>query len=94
MAANPVRTFLTVVMNVLVLLAVLLTATVVVQFFGGLASQDWGRAIVALARLSTLPLGISEVKTPYGGVFDTNAAATVVVFLVLEWLLSVMRARA
>ncbi len=95
MAANPVRSFVTVLMNLLVLLAVLVTVTIIIQFFGALASQTWGRAIVTLlGGLSTLPLGIEAVKTPYGGVFDADAALTVVGLLLIEWALSALRTRA
>lgn len=91
---NPVRLALSIAMNVLVVIAVAVTARLVVLFFGQLASQGWAEALVALTDLVTIPLGFESIKTPYGGVFDLNAAATVIIMLAAEWLLSVLRARA
>ena len=94
MSARPVSTFITIIMDLLVVLAVILTASVVVQFFGSLAAQTWGQAIVKIGDLMTLPAGIAAIKTPYGGIFDANAVLTIVVFLLAEWVLSVVRSRA
>jgi len=88
------RTYLTVAMNALFILAALLTARVAVEFFGALAGTTLGAAIVAATDYFVLPLGLVAPRTPYGGVFDTDAAVTVVVLLVAEWLLSLVRARA
>jgi hypothetical protein len=87
------RTVLTVVMNVLIALAVLLTLRMVLEFFGGLAGTGPGRAIIAVTDLMTLPLGLRTINTPYGGVFTIDVALTVVGILVLEWILSVVRAQ-
>lgn len=99
MANKSVRTFLTVLMDVLIVVAVALTVRMVIMFFGQLAAQSWGSAIVALTSIVTMPFGDwfsfeALIKTPYGGVFDVDAALTVVTVLVLEWVLSVVRARA
>jgi len=91
---NPARAVFTIAMNILVVLAIALTARLVVLFFGQLAAQGWAEAIVALTNPITLPLGIEAIKTPYGGVFDVEAAATIIVLLGAEWLLSVLRSRA
>lgn len=92
--SKPVRTILTIVMDVLVAVAIAEAVRLVVQFFGQLSSQSWGEAIIALTNPITLSLGIEAIKTPYGGVFDVNAAFTVVIVLIAEWLLSVIRSRA
>lgn len=94
MAKNPARTLLTIIMDILVVIAVALTIRLVVLFFGQLASQGWAEAVVALTDPLVIPLGIEPIKTPYGGVFDAEAGITVVVLLVLEWVLSVIRSRA
>lgn len=93
-SATPVRTVLSVIMNVLVAVAIALTFRLIVQFFGALGAQGWGEAIIALTNPLSLPLGIEAIKTPYGGLFDVDAALTVVLVLVAEWVLSIVRSRA
>lgn len=92
--SKPVRTLLTIVMDVLVVVAIADTLRLVVLFFGQLAKAGWGEVVIAFTSPVVLPLGIEAIKTPYGGVFDVNAAATVVLLLVAEWVLSVVRSRA
>jgi hypothetical protein len=41
-----------------------------------------------------LPLGIDGVRTPYAGVFKVDAAATIMLLLVAEWLLGLVRRNA
>ena len=94
MAKNPARTLLTIIMDILVVIAVALTIRLVVLFFGQLSAQGWAEAVVALTDPFVIPFGIEPIKTPYGGVFDAEAGITVVVLLVLEWVLSVIRSRA
>lgn len=94
MASSPGRTFITVLMDVLVVAAIAETVRLVVMFFGQLSSQGWGQAVIAITDLITLPLGFEAIKTPYGGVFDVNAALTIVALLLAEWVLSVLRSRA
>ncbi len=94
MSSKSTRSLITIVMNVFVILAVIVTATIVIRFFGALSSESWGQAIVRLGGYLTLPTGIEHIKTPYGGVFDVSAAITVAVMLLVEWVLSVIRARA
>ncbi|MDY0088025.1 MAG: hypothetical protein RBS78_05715 [Coriobacteriia bacterium] len=88
------RRFLTGVMNVLFALAAVLTARVVIEFFGRLAMTAWGSAIIAATDRLVLSVGVTAPRTPYGGVFDTQAAITVVVLLTVEWVLSFVRSRA
>ncbi|MBE0416466.1 MAG: hypothetical protein IBX63_01695 [Coriobacteriia bacterium] len=87
------RFILTFFMNVLFVVAVLLTGRIVVEFFGALAITVAGRAIVDFTEFLVLRVGISGARTPYGGVFDVGAALTVVVVLLIEWALSVARTR-
>ncbi len=94
MAAKPVRTILTVLMDLLVVMAVAQVLLMIVEFFGQLAAQPWATSFIALTSAFTIRFGIESIKTPYGGVFDVNAALTVIVFLLLEWVLSVARSRA
>lgn len=93
MSARPIRTLITIVMNVLVVVAVLLTAALVIRFFGAFAATGWGKALVRMADLVTLPAGVADLKTPYGGLFDGNIAITVAVALLAEWVLAVFRGR-
>lgn len=94
MSSKPARTVITLIMNVLIAIAIALTARLVVEFFGQLAAQQWGKAIVALTDPLIIPFGIDGIKTPYGGVFDVNAALMIGLVLAAEWLLSGMRSRA
>lgn len=88
-----VRTLVAFAMNVLFVVAIVLTGRIVVEFFGALAMTAAGQAIVELTEWFVLPLGITAARTPYGGVFDADAAVTVVVVLLAEWVLSIVRAR-
>lgn len=91
--SNPVRTIITIVMDALVVVAIAETARLVVRFFGQLAAQGWGEALIALTNPVTIPFGIEAIKTPYGGIFDVDAAVTIAVLLVIEWILSIVRSR-
>jgi flagellar biosynthesis protein FliQ len=93
-ASRPVTRILTIVMDVLVVVAVCLTIGVVVRFFGTLAGTQVGESYLRFVSVITLPLGLSAVNTPYGGHFDVGAVATVAIVLVIEWALSVARRRA
>jgi hypothetical protein len=88
------RTALTIVMDILVLVAVCVTIGIVVRFFGSLASSSLGESYLRFASLLRIPAGFEGIDTPYGGSFDVNAAVTVGVVLVLEWALSIARRRA
>jgi hypothetical protein len=81
-------------MDILVVVAIAETLRLVVLFFGTLESAKWGEVVVALTNPLTLPLGFEDIKTPYGGVFEIDAAVTIVIVLVVEWVLSVIRSRA
>ncbi|PKQ29907.1 MAG: hypothetical protein CVT60_02860 [Actinobacteria bacterium HGW-Actinobacteria-10] len=94
MSATPLRTLITIVMNVLVAIAVAVTIGLIIRFFGSLSSTEWGQAVVKLTDVATLPAGVADVKTPYGGYFDVNGAITVGATLLAEWILSVFRSRA
>lgn len=92
--SKPVRSILTILMDILVVVAIAETLRLVIRFFGQLSAQGWGEVVIAFTDPVTLPLGLEAIKTPYGGVFDVNAAVTVVLLLVFEWVLSVARSRA
>ena len=92
--SRPLRTLITIVMDLLVVVAIALTARLCVVFFGQLMAQGWGKTIVALTNPLVIPFGVAAIKTPYGGWFQVNTALTIVVVLLAEWLLSGVRARA
>lgn len=94
MSNKAVRTVLTIIMDILVVLAIAITLRLIVAFFGVLAEQGWGEAILAITKPIVMPLGIRSISTPYGGVFDANAGVTVLLMLVAEWVLSLVRSRA
>jgi len=81
-------------MDLLVVIAVLLTARVFVEFFGAIAAKSWAQALIALTNpiVAFVP-DLESVKTPYGGIFDVAAAVAVVAVLGIEWLLSFVRSR-
>ena len=94
MDSRPVRLLVTIIMDLLVVVAIALTARLCVVFFGQLMAQDWAKTIVALTNPLVIPFGVDAIKTPYGGFFQVNTALTIVVVLLAEWLLSAIRARA
>lgn len=87
------RTILTIVMDILIAVAIALTVRIVVLFFGQIAIQPWARSVIHFTQLLVIPFGMPPVKTPYHGVFDVNAALTIIALLAVEWVLSVVRAR-
>ena len=89
--SSAARTLITVLMDILVLVAVIGLAHLVVSFFGQLSHTGWGSGLLQLTRYAVLPLGLGPIETPYGGVFDVNAAATIVALLGVEWLLGAVR---
>jgi len=93
-SSRPLRSLITVIMNLVFVLAILEAARLVVAFFGALSSQAWGEMVITVTDYFTIPFGVVAYKTPYGGVFDVDAGLTVVVFLLLEWILSLVRNRA
>lgn len=93
-SSRPLRTIITVIMDVLVVVAVVLCAGLVVEFFGAVSGTDWGQAILRVTEAIDIPLGVADIGNNYGGVFDVEAAGTVVVLLVAEWLLSIARRQA
>lgn len=93
MSQQTLRTFITVVMNVLVVVAILLTVRVVVRYFGVMGSTGWGEAAVVASDPLLVNAGIEDVRSPYSGVFDANATISILVILAIEWLLSVVRDR-
>lgn len=87
------RTAVTIIMDALILIALLLAARLIIVFFGQLASQDWGKAIVQLAGYVTIPLGLDSYHNQYGGSFDVNAGISMLIVLLAEWMLSAVRNR-
>ena len=95
MSSRPVSIFITIIMDLLVVVAIALTARLCVVFFGQLAAQAWGKTTIALTEwLLVIPFGVSAIKTPYGGRFEVVTALTIGVVLLIEWALSSIRERA
>jgi hypothetical protein len=90
-SSNPVRTIVTIVMDVLIAWVIVLLVHLVVGFFGIMADTQWGAQLLKLTSLAVLPVPVASVSTPYGGEFDVAAAATVGILLVAEWALSMVR---
>lgn len=93
MKSSPGRTILIILMDVLIAVAIAVTIRLGVEFFGQLAAQDWGKAVVAFTEPLIIPFGVKDIKTPYGGIFEVDAALTIGVFLIVEWVLSGIRER-
>jgi uncharacterized membrane protein YccF (DUF307 family) len=91
--SRSIRSIITILMNLLIVVAVLDTIRIVVEFFGALASQTWGLAAIRVTDLAVVPFGVEAIKTPYGGAFDVDAALTVGALLLAEWVLSALRGR-
>jgi len=88
-----IRIALTVAMDAMLLLAALLLGRVVIEFFGQLAGVPGASLVIRLSDLVVLPLGLTEIPTPYHGVFDVNASVTLVAALGVEWVAAVARRR-
>jgi hypothetical protein len=87
------RSLLLIVMDLLWVVAVLDVIRLVVAFFGRLASSGIGAGFLDLSVYLVVPFGLSDPATPYGGVFELDTAATVVLLLLVEWIVSIVRRR-
>ncbi len=88
---SPVSIVVTILMDVLMVLVVACVAHLIVSFFGRASSTDWGKGILSISKLVVLPLNLEPIKTPYGGILDVDATATVLVLLAVEWVLGLAR---
>lgn len=86
-----VRMFLTLAIDVLFIIALALLVRIVMSFFEPLAATPFYKPLAATTRPLVLPLGIGGIKTPFKGVFEVNAAVTIVAILVVEYLLGTVR---
>lgn len=93
MRSNPIRTALTVLMDVSFIWAGAVTLSMVIRFFGALAANPAASSFMRFAERLVFPIDARVVATPYGGSFEVAAAYTVLILLVSEWLLSVVRRR-
>ncbi|MDO8915896.1 MAG: hypothetical protein Q7W16_07435 [Coriobacteriia bacterium] len=89
--SSPARTAVTVLMDVLVAVAVAALAQLVISFFGVMSSAPWGISLLRVTRYVVLPLALAPIATPYAGIFDGNAAVTVLALLGVEWALGLAR---
>jgi hypothetical protein len=91
MAARPARTFILIVMDIIFVIAVLDVVRLVVEFFAALAGQEWAKSFLRMTRVLVLPIGVKNIATPYGGVFDISVAVTILLLLAVEWGLGIAR---
>lgn len=89
--ASPVRTMLTVLMDLLIVAAVVGLAALIIAFFGQLMAQPVMRQVYSLAVKVVLPFGLKPIVTPYGGVFSLDAVASIVLYVALEWIVGMVR---
>ena len=92
-SSSPARIAVSVLMDVMVVIAVVLGASHVTAFFGAFAQTTVGAGVIRLGAFVTLPLGLPDIETPYGGTFMTDAAITMVLLLMGESLLAAARRR-
>jgi hypothetical protein len=85
------RTVITVVMDVIVIVAVAALTHLVISFFGSMSGSSWGKGLLALTRFTVVPIGITPLTTPYGGLFHVDAMVTVLGILAVEWALGLVR---
>lgn len=86
-----VRLLLTVVMNVLLVVAALLLARIVIGFFGRFDASPLATQFMDLTAPLVRDFGFEAIKTPYGGVFDVNTGALLVATFAAEWFVAVVR---
>jgi len=85
------RLLLTLVMDLLIVAAVLVFAHIIIGFFGHLASMPWAVRVTDITARIVPDLGYGKIPTPYDGVFDFNAGATLGIILAAEWAVSFVR---
>jgi len=85
------RLLLTVVMDVLLVIAALLLARIVIGFFGHLSSATWAVQYMDLTQGLVPSFGLGHMASPYRGVFDFNAGAMLGAVLLGEWALAFVR---
>ncbi len=83
---NLLLIFLQITKFCLAIFSVLLTARLVLVFFGPILKQfPFYLLILNLARMVTISfLKVKDIKTPYGGFFEMNTLFTLLFFLFLE----------
>lgn len=82
---------MTIVAGILVVVAVLLAVALVVAFFGGLRDTGAGQGVLRIASYVTAPFGVGAINTSFGGVFLADAAVTLVIVLLADWLVMGLR---
>ena len=94
MGSRAIRTALSIVVNVILVVTVLLAVRLVALFTAQFATSGWGSAVIKATSFLVIPFGLSVIRTPYGGGFSVNTAVTIVVLLLADWVLSGLRDRA
>ena len=94
MSGSGIRSVLTILIDIAIVIAVAVVVHLMVVFTKPIAHQSWALAYDAVAGRLVIPFGARPIGTPYGGYFDVNGAGTVVLALLVEWGLSVARDRA
>lgn len=85
------KLLLTVVMNLLLFVAALLLARIVIDFFGRLGSEPLAAQYMRLTSPLVPSLDLGSITTPYRGVFDYSAGATLLGVLAAEWIAALLR---
>ena len=85
------RLLVTLVMDLLVVVAIVVLAHLVIVFFRQVAVDPWAHFLSGYSAYVVAPIGLSPVPTPYGGVFDVNAALTVMLVLVAQLVVGSVR---
>lgn len=85
------KLLLTVVMNLLLFVAALLLARIVIEFFGRVGAYPLAVRFMELTSPLVPSLDLGSIATPYRGVFDYDAGATLVGVLAAEWVAALLR---
>jgi hypothetical protein len=88
------RIIVTLLMDLIVVVAVVCLTHLVVSFFGSMSGSSWGAGLLSLTRFAVVPMGIAPIPTPYGGFFVVDAMGTVLGLLGVEWVLGLVRRNA
>jgi len=78
-------------MDALLLVAALLFARILIEFFRQLSVQEWASQFVRFTAPLAPRLGFADITSPYHGVFDVSTAVTFLAALVAEWVVALVR---
>jgi len=88
---STIRLALLLVMNLLFVFCLLLVVRLFLLLFHPLSTLPVYKPLTALTAPLVLPAGMSNIPSQFNGFFEVNAAVTILLILVLEYLLGTVR---